>query len=476
MKSLIAIGAVSMLALLPACTVGPDFERPAATASRHYDEQAEQQGPTGSQQISLGSHIDGDWWSAFRSPKLDMVMRKAIAGNLDLVAADATIAQANEAVASAAGGLRPQLDFGAAGGGQRAPGGTGASTAGFYSVGPQVSFDFDIFGGRKRLVEQRVAFADFQRHRFDAAYLTLTGDVATQAFLLASARAQIDAVQILLEDDRKTLELISTALLHGSATRLDVALATTQFAQDQTLLPPLRQQRDTARHALSVLAGAGPADWAPPDFDLADFALPANLAVSLPSEMARNRPDILEAEAELHATSAAIGIATADLYPRLIVSASFSQAAAGAAAASLWSTAAGLSAPIFHGGSLRADRRGAVDAWQASLATYRQTVVRSLGQVADLLQAIDHDGEDFSAQERTLEAAETSLRLNRTGYQAGETGVLQVLDAERAYQRALLGTIGARTARYLDTARLSVALGGNSNGAFARRTAPPEQE
>jgi outer membrane protein TolC len=177
----------------------------------------------------------------------------------------------------------------------------------------------------------------------------------------------------------------------------------------------------------------------------------------------------MEAEAQLHASSAAIGVATADLYPRLQLSASLGTAGPGIG--TIWSIAAGLAAPIFHGGTLKANRRASVDGYKASLADYQQTIIRSLGQVADILQAINHDAEEYAAQERALSAAEASLHLNQAGYRAGEIGVLQVLDAERAYQRALLGHIRARTAQYLDTVQLSVALGGNSAGAFARRTA-----
>jgi NodT family efflux transporter outer membrane factor (OMF) lipoprotein len=466
--------AAATVTLLSACMVGPDFERPAAPASQHYDVQAEHQlaGPgaaAGAQHIDLDKKVDGNWWAVFGSTKLDQVMRKAIDGNLDLEAADATIAQANEAVAAANGGLLPQVDFGAQAGRQRSGGGGKLSTNNFYAVGPQVSFDFDLFGGTRRQIEERTALADLQRHRFDAAYLTVTGDVASQAFLLASARAQIDAVQTLLTDDRKNLELVRTAHTYGSATQVDVALATTQLAQDETLLPPLAQQRDAARHALSILAGKGPADWVAPDFDLSDFALPANLPVSLPSEIARERPDILEAEAQLHAASAAIGVATADLYPHLQLSASLSQVGPGIG--TLWGVAAALTGPIFHGGTLKANRRASIDGYKASLATYQQTVIKSLGQVADVLQAINHDTEEYAAQQRALDAAEQSLRLNREAYRAGETGLLQVLDAERAYQRALIGQIRARTAQYLDTAQLSIALGGNASGAFARRAA-----
>jgi NodT family efflux transporter outer membrane factor (OMF) lipoprotein len=468
-----------VLAFLPGCTVGPNYTQPPAPVSKQYDQQAEKQlSTTGPQRINPGQKINSEWWSAFNSAKLDQVMHLAISSNFDLAAADATIAQANEAVAGAKGGLYPQLNYDAQIGRQRADAGglLKPKTGSFYAVGPVANFDFDVFGGTKRLVEKQAALADFQKHRYDAAYLTLSGDIAVQALLLASARAQIDAVQVLLGDDRTNLELTRLARLTGSVAEVDVALAETQLSLDQTLLPPLVQQSATARHALSVLAGKGPNDWAPPDFDLTDFTLPPDLPVSLPSEVALNRPDILEAAAELHAASAEIGVATADFYPHLTLSGFVTQTAVGASSPfgpgfALSGIAAGLAGPVFHGGTLKANRRGAVDGYNASLAAYRQTVINSLGQVADALQAINHDAEEYSAQDQALNAAGVSLRLNRDGYREGETSVLQVLDAERAYQQALLGHIRAKTAQYLDTTELFIALGGNSAGAFARRSA-----
>lgn len=466
--------AAATAVLLSACMVGPNFERPAVPTSQHYDAQAEQElGGTnttaGAPHVDLGKLVDGDWWSALGSAKLDEVMHKAIVGNLDLEAADATIAQANEAVAAVAGGLSPQAWFGAQDRRQHASNGAGVATSNFYSVGPQVSFDLDLFGGTKRLLEERAALAELEKHRFDAAYLTVTGDVASEAILFASARAQIDAVQVLIADDKKNLDLVRKAHQYGSATQVDIALATAQLAQDETLLPPLAQQRDVARHALSILVGKGPADWVAPDFDLSDFALPENVPVSLPSELARERPDILEAEAQLHASSAAIGVATADMYPHLTLTASLTRAGPGIG--TLWGLAAGLTGPIFDGGTRKANRRGSINGYKASLAGYQQTVIKSLGQVADVLQGINHDTEEYAAQEYALSAAEASLRLNRQGYRVGEIGVLQVLEAERGYQRAQIGQIQAKTARHLDTVRLSIALGGNSSGVFKQRVA-----
>ena len=483
--SLLVIVAISVVAFQPGCTVGPTYTPPAAPASKQYDQQAEKQlsapaASTNAQRISPGQKINGDWWSTFASAKLDQVMHQAINGNFDLATADATIAQAHEAVVGAKGGLYPQLDYGGEIGRARANAGglLPPATASFYAVGPAVNFDFDVFGGTKRKVEKQAALAVFEKHRYDAAYLTLTGDVADQALLLASARAQIDAVQILLADDRKNLELTRIARLTGSVAEVDVALAETQLSLDQILLPPLAQECAAARHALSVLAGKGPNDWVPPDFDLTDFTLPPNLPVTLPSEVARNRPDTLEADAELHAASAAIGAATADLYPHLTLSWFINQTAVGASspfgpATTLWGVGAELAGPLFHGGTLKANRRGAIDGYKASLAAYRQTVVKSLGQVADVLQAINHDAEEYLAQDQALNSAGVSLRLNRDGYREGEVSVLEVLYAERAYEQALLGQIRAKTAQYLDTTQLFVALGGNAAGAFDRR---PVQE
>jgi NodT family efflux transporter outer membrane factor (OMF) lipoprotein len=473
MTARLRLASTASVALLSACTtVGPDYVRPAAPVARHYDPQAEQKLVAGgaAQAIRPGDPVRSDWWAAFGSTKLDQLMAAATQGNFDLAAADARIAAANEAVTAAKGGLYPQIDYGGDIGGARQALPPRPFSSAVYAIGPQISYDFDLFGGIRRGVEQRAALAEWQTHRFDAAFLALTGEVADQAVRLASARAQILAVQTLIDEDRKTLDLVRQAHQTGSVTQVDVALAESQLAQDQTLLPPLAKARETARHALSLLAGKAPAEWAAPDFDLADFTLPQDLPVELPSELARQRPDILQAEADLHAASAAIGVATADLFPRLTLSASIVEAAGGpgslaAASATLWSAVAGLAGPAFHGGALKAERRAAVDDYRASLADYRQTVVSALGQAADVLQAVDHDGEEYQSQEHALAAAALSLKLNREGYRAGEVGVLQVLDADRAYQRALLGEIRAKTARLLDVTQLSVVLGGGAGPA-----------
>ncbi|MGE8186611.1 efflux transporter outer membrane subunit [Pseudomonas sp. NPDC086278] len=465
-----AFGAASALVLLSACTVGPDYKMPPPSRSQHYDQQAEQRlGQNGN--IDLGKKVRGDWWTAFQSHKLDSVVRRAIEGNLELVAADATIRQAASSVAAAEGALYPQVDFGAQAGRQRTHSGKEPAVSNFYAIGPTVGFDLDAFGGNQRLVEQQQAFSTLQKHRYDAAYLTLTGNVARQALLVASANAQIAAVEKLLANDTQNLDLVRMAHSNGSTTQIDVSLAETRLAQDRTLLPPLAQQRDSARHALSILTGKGPGDWSAPDFDFAEFVLPSNVPVSVPSELAHGRPDVLQAEAQLHMASAAVGVATANLYPHVTLSASLAQAASGNGGAALWGLAAGLAGPIFDGGTLKAERQAAVEGYNATLAGYQQTLIQSFGQVADSLQAINHDAEQALAQEDALRAADTSLRLNQQAYAQGENSLLQVLEAERAYEQALLGHIRVKTDQYLDTVRLYVALGGNAVGASEQRVA-----
>ncbi len=247
--------------------------------------------------------------------------------------------------------------------------------------------------------------------------------------------------------------------------RTDVLSAETQLANDHTALPPLRQQLSSARHALSILTGRSPAEWSPPEFALADFTLPRDLPLTLPSALVRQRPDILAAEAQLHADSAAIGVATAQLYPNITLSASLDQEALAAgslfnAVNTFWSLAAGLTAPLFHGGTLEAQRRAAIDTYRASLATYEQTVLQAFQQVADSLQALAHDAEQIDAERQVLDAASAALDLQQQSYAAGKTNILQLIDAERSYQQARLGSAKAEAQRLLDTAQLFVALGG----------------
>jgi len=236
------------------------------------------------------------------------------------------------------------------------------------------------------------------------------------------------------------------------------------------LLPPLRQELSKSRHALSVVLGRAPAADLPADVDLAQVTLPLELPVSLPSELAHRRPDILAAEARLHAATSAVGVAESNLYPKIQLSASLGQQAVNPdeifnGANTAWSLISGLTMPLFDGGTLRAEKRAAVDAMHASAAQYEETVLEAFGQVADVLDALDHDAEQLSVQAQAQKVAESGLGLARASYAEGNAGVLQVLDAQRVYQQARLGYVRAEAQRYLDTVQLFLALGGASPNA-----------
>jgi NodT family efflux transporter outer membrane factor (OMF) lipoprotein len=465
-----------VVATLAGCALGPDFKRPDSPSAERYTSQLLQveAAPTGdasAQHVKLGAELDRKWWHLFQSDALDDVVKRALASNRTLVAATSTLAQAQELAAAQAGTLAPQVDLNGGIGRQK----YGSEFLGpltkpppftYFAVGATVSYALDYTGGVARSVEQQYAFAEYQRQQLDAAYLAVSGNAVMQALKIASLRAQIATVEAILGQDRENLRLVHEAFAAGSVSRLDIVTAESQLASDTTLLPPLRQDLSLARDALAIVLGQPPASLALPDFDLAQLTLPRELPVSLPSELAHRRPDILAAEAQLHAATSAVGIANANLYPHIILSASTGQQAADLGhlfdrASNVFSWAGALAAPLFDGGTLRAEQRAAVDAMHASAANYEQTVLVAFGQVADSLQALDHDAEQLDAQAHAQDAASDNVDLTRKSYTEGNVGVLQVLDAERLYQQARLGYVRANAQRYMDTLQLFLALGGS---------------
>jgi NodT family efflux transporter outer membrane factor (OMF) lipoprotein len=478
--------ALAAAALLGGCAVGPNFHRPGAPATAAYRPPGESR-PVGSaaaaaqqrapavgpyaQQILLGAPAVADWWTLFGSPQLDELMRRALADNHDLAAAKATLTQARELVAAQTGRLFPQVGLQASSGrqkyGKEFLGSLVASVPPFTyeSFGANVSYTLDYDGATARSIEQQKALEQYERNELDAARLMLTGDVASEAVIIAATRGEIRAAAELLSEDRDNVRLVRTAFDNGSVSKLDVLTAQSQLASDQTLLPPLYQQLAAARHALAVLLGRSPAEWSQPDLELTDLRLPRQLPVSVPSQLVRRRPDILAAEAQLHAATAAVGVATANLYPQINLTATLGQQALTPgklfdASSTAWSLIAGLTQPIYEGGTLRAERRASLDALHASAERYQQVVLDSFGQVADLLDALDHDAQLVAAQANARDTSQASLELSRQSYQAGNTGILQVLDAQRERQRAELGFLEAQSHQYLDTVQLMLAVGG----------------
>ena len=463
---------------LAGCVVGPDFKAPAAPAGAAYlpdgTPALTDPGAGEARQRFAAGGPPIDWWTALGSPDLDGLTRAALANNQTLAAARASLAQAREVEARARAGLSPQVDFGASASRLKTsllPEGINqlGPVTNDFTVGPSVSYALDVFGGQRRLREEKHAQADAQAYRFAGARLAVSGAVARAAIDAGRAQSQLDALEALSRDDAQTVALVDRLVSLHLKTTVDLSTAQSQLAADRALAPPVRQQLAVDRDALAVLVGKAPADATIAEFRLEAFTLPRDLPISVPAELVRRRPDVRAAEAELHAASAGVGVATAQLYPSLNLSGAITQESLSTAnlftgSATGGFLAASLAAPVLHGGELRARKREAIDAYDAALATYRQTVLASCGQVADVLQALDHDAQLLQSEQQSADAADAALRAARARYAAAQVNVLEVLRAQRELGRARIDLIAARSQRFLDTVQLFAAMGGGWTG------------
>jgi NodT family efflux transporter outer membrane factor (OMF) lipoprotein len=465
---------IAIAATLSACVVGPNFESPPTPVSDHYSAtQGAQPATSGTdvmpQQVTLGGDLPIEWWGLFKNDALAQLVQQALDHNQNIAAAQATVQQM-QAEAEAKTGMRyPQVDLNASSGREK----YGAQFLGgfappppftYYAFGAAVSYTLDYSGGTKRSIEQQRALAAYQQHQLRAAQLTVASAIVERVIEIAAIQAEIRTIEELLADDQHNLQMIQAAFDAGSVSRVDVLSAQNQLASDATRLPRLHQQLSEGRNALTILTGRMPAEAAPADFDLAAFELPLQLPVELPSELVHQRPDILAAEEQLHAATAAVGVATANLYPRITLSASLGQQALEVGdlfnrSSSAWGLIGSLTAPIFDGGRLRAERRAALAAVSADAARYQQVVLESFAQVANALDAIQHSAEQLSAESQALTVAQQSLDLMRESFSEGNVAVLQVLDSERLYQQARLGYVRAQAQRLHTTAQLFAAMG-----------------
>jgi NodT family efflux transporter outer membrane factor (OMF) lipoprotein len=450
------------------CASSDRYARPAAPAQTQYLAGAVS-GAT--PQIIMGNGPPQSWWTLLGSTDINRLVVRALQNNQSLAAAKEHLAAAQEHLRAARGAWYPQID--ATAGVQRTR--FGATVLGplakdfpsfsAYSVGPEVSYDFDLFGGTRSRVERAGALAQYHAAQLDAVALSVSGNVVILALQMGSLRAQIRVATQIVADDEHMLNLIHAAHEAGAVSAMDVLSAQSQLDHDRTLLPPLQQALGAARDALAVLVGVAPADQTISGVELDAVKLADDLPLAIPSELVHRRPDIGAAEAQLHAAGAAVGAATANLYPKLTLTATLGGEGllGGGPSETAWNILGGLSAPIFHGGALKAEQRAAQDEYQAAFAAYRQTVLNAFGQVATALQALGNDADFLNAQTQALESAGASVALTQQAYSAGNAGYLQVLDAERLHQQAQLGQVRADGQRYVDVVELILAAGGRTD-------------
>ena len=450
---------------LSGCTVGPDFHTPAPPSEHGYLPPDVTPAMATAERVELGGRAPDHWWTSFDSAQLNEIVDAALAHNNNLAVAQANVKRAGQLVAQSQGALYPQLD--ARAGAERmaygayflGPLSSTFPTFSAYSGGLDFSYDPDIFGGNDRRVEASKAEAQVQGDALNAARLAAIGGAVLAAIDIATARGEEAVEEQIVNSDAETLRLVQVARKVGVASDMDLATAESQLNRDRAQLPQLRQSLASSSDALAVLTGKAPADSATPHFDLANLTLPQDIPVSVPSELVRVRPDIRAAEARLHESYAEIGVATADLYPKLTLSASgAAEGLLGGPAAAAWSLIGGATAPIFHGGALQAQRRAAIAASEAAFASYQQTVLSAFREIADDLQGLRNAFDQLRAEQQALQSAETALRLTRLGYTSGNAELVQVLDAQRLQQQASFDLVRVQASRYSLTTNLFLAL------------------
>ena len=472
-----ALASLAAALLLAGCAALPPYQPPAVPQAAGYTDgsavstTASSDVPLGqAQQVVVGT-MDAQWWRTLGSPTLDALVDEAFRASPTLAAAEAVLVQARELHAAQAGSTQlPQVDLGF--GAQRqqvSPSSQGlpGDTREFslYNANVSVRYRFDFGGGTDSSLRALAARAEIRQDELASARHALAANLATTAITRARLAAQIDAQSAILRTQEELIRLAQVRTRLGQAAPDEVSALTAQAELTRAGLPPLNKSLQQTEHLLAVLAGRAPAQGVPA-FTLADFTLPERLPVTVPSEWARQRPDILAAEAGLRAAHADMGVAYSRQYPRLDLGASLGSQALTTTAlfggsAAVWNVVGQLSQPLFNAG-LPAERRAAQAALEAAAANYQRVVLEALRSVADALRAVEHDAQALAALARSVQAAEEQHRVLERQYRAGAASPVQLLVADQQLLQARSGLIAAQALRLADTAALGAALAGEA--------------
>jgi NodT family efflux transporter outer membrane factor (OMF) lipoprotein len=467
-----------LMAGLAGCAVGPDFKRPAAPTATDYGSASARQAVApevtraDTQHFVAGANIPYQWWQVFGSEQLNRVVEQALAANPSVQAAQAALRQAHELYLAQRTTFFPNVQGSFAANRSEFPVNTLTSptvapnsTYTLYTAQLTLSYAPDIFGSTRRQVEIAKAQEQSARFQLEASYVTLSTNVVVAAIQEASLRSQIATTERLVQMEHQLTDLVQRQRGLGTASDLDVLSQQSLEAQTAQELPPLQKQLGQMRDALTALMGKLPSEELQQAFELTDMTLPADLPLSLPSKLVEQRPDVREAEENLHMASAAVGVAIADLLPQFAITAD-----AGSSALTLgklfspytgfWDAGASLTQTLFDAGALLHKKRAADAALDQAAAQYRAAVVLACQNVADTLRAIEADADAQQASAAAERAAKQSFDLAQKQRSLGTISLVALLGAEQVYNNAALSEIQARANRYADTAALFQALGG----------------
>jgi NodT family efflux transporter outer membrane factor (OMF) lipoprotein len=473
------LAAITCVASLSACAVGPNFKRPAPPAAPDYGkaslptETTAVDGAGGAtQRFVAGMEIPEQWWTVFQSPKLSGLVEQALKANPNVSAAEAALRQAHELYSAQWAGYFPNVQAGASATRSQYPSETlsnptnlSTSTYSLYTAQLTLSYVPDVFGGMRRSVEAARAQVEGTRFQLEAAYVTLSSNVVVTVVQEASLRGQIAATERALQLQHQLTETVRQQRALGTASELDLLSQQSAEAQTAATLPPLRKQLGQTRDALTALLGRLPSEEPEETFALDDLTLPTDLPVSVPSRLVTQRPDVRQAEANLHVASAEVGVALADMLPQFTISADTGSSAVKLSQlfgpyTGFWNVGASLTQTLFDAGALLHKKRAADAALDQAAAQYRAAVILACQNVADTLRALQADADALKASAEADRAAKATLDVARQQRALGTISFVTVLNAEQSYQQAEVAVVQARANRYSDTAGLFQALGG----------------
>jgi NodT family efflux transporter outer membrane factor (OMF) lipoprotein len=459
-----------LLALLGGCTVGPDYHPPAASDLKV---------PARFNAVVPGAAAETDlarWWTGFGDPVLTQLVERALAANLDIDAAGARLRQARASLRGAQGGLLPTLNASSSvtrsiGQGSRTvidpSSGQTISTGGdttVYRLGFDAAYEVDLFGGVRRSIQAARADAATSEANLHSTQLSVVSEVALDylSARLAARRLAIAKDNLATQDE--TLQIVGWRVDAGLASALDYEQARQLRAQTAASIPAIEQSYTTAVNAIAVLLGEAPgAVTAEIGMGTAIPLPPHALGAGLPAEMLQRRPDVAAAERTLAAETARIGVATADLYPALRLTGSFSGTdtiLGDVLSAGVGSIAGAITAPIFQGGQLRARLEGQRATADAALAAYRSAVLTAIEDVENALTALTAAQRRETDVAVSADAAQNAVTYARSQYQAGLIDFQSLLDSERSLLSSQDSQAQARGDRATAAVQLYKALGG----------------
>ncbi|NDB69390.1 MAG: efflux transporter outer membrane subunit, partial [Methylocystaceae bacterium] len=491
---------ISLAFTLSACAVGPNFVAPEPPDVERFTKEDLKSIETakGSLALNIGRDVPERWWETFHNKKLNRIIINAINHNQTLEAAEASIRVAYFNAEAQKGFFLPQISL--------SPGGsanldsnkfanivlnqklltqsypnpasvlTNIAVPSTTAVPPPWSYRLitpaanlaytpDVWGKIRRTVEALEAQQDIARYQLEAAYLTMTSNVALTAIMEASLRSQYEAIERVIAIEHEALEMMRTQLKVGWASEADVLAQEALYAQAKQLLPPIQKQIALARNLLTALEGEYSTAQSSDVFKLSELRLPKNVPVSLPSKFVRQRPDVRAAEANMHMAAAQIGIAIGARLPE------FNLSGAGGASAyhfeyvfmqgtQFYNILGNATTPIFQGFTLLNQQKAAEANFDEAAALYRSTVVQAFQDVADMLRSLQADSESVKAAIYSEEVAHRQLEILRAELKIGSVSVLMLLNAQNNYMMATVSRIQAEGNQLADVAGLFMALGG----------------